>query len=37
MGLIKEVLLLPAAPLAHPWALLSLVGPMAMYDFVPNE
>lgn len=22
---------------AHPWALLSLVGPMAMYDFVPNE
>lgn len=22
---------------AHPWALLSLVGPMAMYDFVPND
>lgn len=21
---------------AHPWARLSLVGPMAMYDFVPN-
>ena len=20
----------------HPWARLSLVGPMAMYDFVPN-
>ncbi|WP_277455409.1 GvpL/GvpF family gas vesicle protein [Janibacter sp. DB-40] len=22
---------------AHPWARVSLVGPMAMYDFVPTD